>query len=121
FYPAHPSAHATVISLDLTAPDAPSQIRDALEREHGRLDLLVNNACAAWRAQFAETGWANVERHMKLNFEAPVKLTEALLPVLRRAAQTRSDGGVTAIVNVASTASRVSRPGTGAYSASKFA
>jgi short-subunit dehydrogenase len=58
---------------------------------------------------------------MKLNFEAPVRLTEVLLPLLRRAAQTRSDGGVTAIVNVASIASRVSRPGAGAYSASKFA
>ncbi|HUZ28055.1 MAG TPA: SDR family NAD(P)-dependent oxidoreductase [Solirubrobacteraceae bacterium] len=117
--PAHPPAHAMVISLDVTAPEAPSQIRDALEREHGRLDLLVNNAGAAWRGQFAETGWANVERHMKLNFEAPVKLTEALLPLLRQTARTSSRR--VAIVNIASTSARVSRPNSGAYSASKFA
>jgi short-subunit dehydrogenase len=43
-----------------------------------------------------------------------VRLTEALLPLLRRSAPS-------AIVNVGSVASRVSRPGAGAYSASKFA
>ena len=43
-----------------------------------------------------------------------VRLTEALLPLLRRSAPS-------AIVNVSSTAGRVARPGSGAYSASKFA
>ena len=56
----------------------------------------------------------NVHRHMELNFDAVVRLTEALLPLLR--ASTPS-----AIVNVASTAGRVARARTGAYSASKFA
>ena len=51
---------------------------------------------------------------MELNFDAVVRLTEALLPLLRRSAPS-------AIVNVASTAGRVSRPNSGAYSASKFA
>ena len=51
---------------------------------------------------------------MELNFDAVVRLTEALLPLLRRSAPS-------AIVNVASTAGRVSRAKSGAYSASKFA
>jgi uncharacterized protein len=51
---------------------------------------------------------------MELNFDAAVRLTEALLPLLRGSAPS-------AIVNVASTAGRVSRAGSGAYSASKFA
>jgi len=110
---------ATVIALDVTDDAAPEQVRDAVERQHGRLDLLVNNAGAAWRGGFAETGWANLERHMKLNFEAPARLVEALLPLLRRSAP--STARRVAIVNVASTAARVSRPGSGAYSASKFA
>ncbi|MBW3608131.1 MAG: SDR family NAD(P)-dependent oxidoreductase, partial [Actinobacteria bacterium] len=75
---------------------------------------LVNNAGAAWRGTFGDKGWENVRRHMELNFDAQVRLTEALLPLLRRSAPS-------AIVNVASTAGRVGRGGTGAYSASKFA
>jgi short-subunit dehydrogenase len=109
---------ATVVAVDLTDPDAPAQVRSVVESEHGRLDMLVNNAGAAWRGRFAETGWENVERHMKLNFEAPVRLTEALLPLLRASV----DGARrVSIVNIASTAGRVSRPNSGAYSASKFA
>jgi short-subunit dehydrogenase len=110
----------TVIAVDLTAEDAAATIRDRLETDHGRLDLLVNNAGAAWRGQFGDTGWANVERHLKLNLEAPLKLTHELLPLLRRTAQRSPDRRV-AIVNVASTAARVSRPNSGAYSVSKFA
>src|SRR5581483_8979610 len=47
--------------------------------------------------------------------------TEELLPILRRTAAARQDGRRVAIVNIASTAARVSRPNSGAYSASKFA
>jgi short-subunit dehydrogenase len=106
---------ATHLAVDLTAEDAPQRIRAHLEAEHGgRVHLLVNNAGAAWRGSFAESGYANVQRHMQLNFDAVVRLTEALLPLLRASAPS-------AIVNVASTAGRVSRAGTGSYSASKFA
>jgi short-subunit dehydrogenase len=112
---------ATVIAVDLTEDDAPARVRDTIEREHdGRLDMLVNNAGAAWRGRFAETGWANIERHMRLDFEAPVKLTEALLPLLRATAA-RNGGRRVSIVNVSSTAGRVARPNSGAYSAAKFA
>jgi uncharacterized protein len=106
---------ATYLAADLTDADAPQRLRNHLEQHHGgRLDLLVNNAGAAWRGSFEETGHANVARHMELNFDAVVRLAEALLPLLRASSPS-------AIVNVASTAGRVSRPRTGAYSASKFA
>jgi uncharacterized protein len=105
---------ATHLAVDLTETDAPARVRAHLEDNHDRLDLLVNNAGAAWRGNFAETGYAHVQRHMALNFDAVVRLTEELLPLLRASAPS-------AIVNVASTAGRVSRARTGAYSASKFA
>ena len=106
---------ATWIAADLTEDDAPERVRAHLEAEHGgRLTLLVNNAGASWRGAFGEEGYANVKRHMELNFDAVVRLTEALLPLLR-------DSAPSAIVNVASTAGRVARARTGSYSASKFA
>jgi len=112
---------ASVIAADVTAPGTPARIREVVEREHGgELHLLLNNAGAAWRGRFDEGGWENIERHMKLNFEAPVRLTEALLPLLRATAE-QSAAGRVSIVNIASTAARVSRPNSGAYSASKFA
>jgi short-subunit dehydrogenase len=107
-----PASH---VAADLTADDAPARIRAHLEEHHGgRLDLLVNNAGSSWRGSFGEAGHANVKRHMDLNFDAVVRLTEALLPLLRGSSPS-------AIVNVASTAGRVARARTGAYSASKFA
>ncbi len=113
--------NATAVPVDLTDPNAAPTVRDTIEREHGgQLHMLVNNAGASWRWTFADGGWENMERHMKLNFEAPVRLTEALLPLLRRTAAQTPDKRVS-IVNVASTAGRVSRPKAGAYSASKFA
>jgi len=105
---------ATIIAVDLTDAGAPAVVAEAVEHRHGRLDLLVNNAGAAWRGRFAEAGWENARRHMELNFDAPVRLTEALLPILRRSAPS-------SIVNVSSTAGRVSRGNSGGYSASKFA
>ena len=105
---------ATYLAVDVTDESAPEHVRAHLEANHEGLDLLVNNAGAAWRGSFADTGYANVRRHMELNFDAVVRLTEALLPLLRASAPS-------AIVNVASTAGRVSRAGSGAYSASKFA
>lgn len=105
---------AMVVAADLTAADAPSRVAESVERRHARLDVLVNNAGAAWNMPFSEGGWANVARTMEINFSAQVRLTEALLPLLRRSAPS-------AVVNVASTAGRVARAGGGAYSASKFA
>jgi short-subunit dehydrogenase len=105
---------ATWVAVDLVAEDAPGRVRAHIEEHYGRLDLLVNNAGASWRGTFADEGYANVRRTMELNFDATVRLTEALLPLLRASAPS-------AIVNVASTAGRISRAGAGAYSASKYA
>jgi uncharacterized protein len=106
---------ATVVAADLTQEDAPALVREALETEHGgQLHLLVNNAGGAWRGRFGETGWDNVRRHMELNFDAVVRLTEALLPLLRSSAPS-------SLVNVSSTAGRVARGNSGSYSAAKFA
>jgi uncharacterized protein len=104
------------LAVDLTAEPAPARIASFVEETAGRLDLLVNNAGGANRAAFGDEdgGYANVRRTMELNFDAAVRLTEALLPLLRRSAPS-------SIVNVSSMSGRVAMPRGGAYSASKFA
>lgn len=108
------AGRASWLAVDLLDEDAPERVLEHVSERHGRLDVLVNNAGAAWRARFAEGGWENVRRTMAINFDAQLRLTEALLGLLRASAPA-------AIVNVASTAGRVARAGSGAYSASKFA
>ena len=98
------------MAADLTDADAPDRIATHIAEHHGRLTVMVNNAGASLRATFADGGYANVSRTMELNFDSVVRLTEKLLPVLRASAPS-------AIVNVASTAARVARPGAGAHSA----
>ena len=105
---------ATVIAADLLEEATPALVARRVADEHGRLDLLVNNAGVGGRGSFAEGGWAEVHRVMSINFDAQVRLTEALLPLLRQSAPS-------AVVNIGSVAGRVARARTGAYSASKFA
>jgi short-subunit dehydrogenase len=107
---------ATAVAADLVEEGAPARVREALEREHGgQVHLLVNNAGASWGSVFSDGGFDNVKRTMALNFDAVVRLTEELLPLLKASAPS-------SIVNVSSVAGRVAGgPRSGAYSASKFA
>jgi len=71
--------------------------RQLAERE-SQLDILVNNAGAAWAAPFAEfpeSGWDKV---VDLNLKTPFFLSQALHPLLARAAETRP----AKIINIAS-------------------
>ena len=106
---------ASWVAADLTDPEAPERVR-AHVAERGRPPdpARQQRRRLLARRTSPRAGYANVERHMELNFDAVLRLTEALLPVLRESTPS-------AIVNVASTAGRVARARTGAYSASKFA
>src|SRR5436853_6002580 len=57
----------TYVAVDLVADNAPALVAGHVRERHGRLDLLVNNAGAAWRGTFGEGGWENVRRTMELN------------------------------------------------------
>lgn len=111
-----PEGTVTYVAADLTEDAAPTAVRDHVREHHGAPTLLVNNAGAGYRARFGEErgGWENVRKTMAINFDAVVRLTEALLPDLRASAPS-------AIVNISSTAARVGRAGAAAYSASKAA
>jgi NAD(P)-dependent dehydrogenase (short-subunit alcohol dehydrogenase family) len=70
----------------------------AFAAREGALDVLVNNAGAAWGEgfdSFPESGWDKV---VDLNMKAPFFLTQALIAQLRAAAKAR----VAKVINVAS-------------------
>src|SRR5258707_13031285 len=64
------ASRTSTIAVDLLDEDAPARVREHVAANHGRLDLLVNNAGAAWRGRSAEGGWENVRRRMAINFSA---------------------------------------------------
>ncbi len=87
-----------------------------IARREPALDVLVNNAGAAWAApfdEFPESGW---DKTVDLNMKAPFFLTQALAPQLRAAAKARP----AKVINVASIDGiSVNMWHTYAYSASK--
>jgi uncharacterized protein len=104
-------------AADLTDPEAVARVAVRAESEFDRLDLLVNNAGGnRKRGEFGDPdyGYDYVREVMDQNFDSAVRMTEALLPFLRRSAPS-------AIVNVGSIAGRIARPRVGAYNAAKFA
>jgi len=82
--------------------------------DHGRVDLLINNAGVALGGYFEQVSEADFDWLMEINFHGVVRMTRAFLPHLRAGDDTR-------IVNVSSLYGLISPPGQAAYSASKFA
>ena len=105
---------AIALPLDVTDP---AQIRSAVcetQTRFGSIDVLVNNAGYGYRGAVEEADEADIRDLFETNFFGLVNVTRAVLPGMR-------ERGRGAIVNISSTAGRVAQPGSGYYSASKFA
>ncbi|MEI2712382.1 MAG: SDR family NAD(P)-dependent oxidoreductase [Nocardioides sp.] len=101
---------------DLTDADSVSALVEAVLDEHGAVDYLVNNAGRSIRrsVELSYDRFHDVERTMAINYFAPVRLTLALLPVMRE----QRFGHV---VNVLSWGVQLKAPKFSAYLASKTA
>jgi NAD(P)-dependent dehydrogenase (short-subunit alcohol dehydrogenase family) len=102
------------VRLDVTdAEQRDATVAQAVER-FGRIDVLVNNAGRTQVGAVEETTDEELRALFELHFFAPVALTRAVLPHMRR-----QRGG--AIVQMSSVGGQVTAPGFGAYCATKFA
>ena len=94
------SAFGTCVSLpaDVSTVEGAKALVEAYARHEDSLDILVNNAGAAWGApydEFPESGWDKV---VDLNLKAPFFLTQALTPMLKKAATDH----LAKVINIAS-------------------
>jgi NAD(P)-dependent dehydrogenase (short-subunit alcohol dehydrogenase family) len=114
---AHASERLAVMNVDVTSPERIEAARQTIERELGDrgLDLLVNNA--ATTDAHGPLEFIDIEQFeflMAVNFWGPLRLTQALLPLLRRSPAGR-------IVNVTSASVHLTIPLGAAYPISKSA
>jgi len=87
-------------------------IAEILDR-FGRLDILVNNAAAAWSTRFEQISEEEWRRALDVNLTAAFLLTQAVVPAMKAQGYGR-------VINLSSTAGRsVSTLGGAHYTASK--
>ncbi|KQR97286.1 retinol dehydrogenase [Williamsia sp. Leaf354] len=103
-------ANVHPVRLDVTDPDAVAALTDVLP---DRLDAVVNNAGIVVQGPVEGVAPADIARQLDVNVTGQIAVTQAVLPLLRASAGR--------IVFISSVSGRVTTPGTGVYSASKYA
>ena len=76
----------TALPADLSDDDSRSQFVEAFRANERHLDLLVNNAGAAWGAPLGDFPSSGFDKVLNVNLKAPFMLTQDLLPELRATA-----------------------------------
>ena len=90
--------HCVSLPADVSTVEGAQALVDAYAKHESSLDILVNNAGAAWGApyaEFPESGWDKV---VDLNLKTPFFLTQALTPMLKKAATDH----LSKVINIAS-------------------
>lgn len=102
------------IKIDVSVEDDRKSVFNYIEKEHGSLDCLFNNAgiAASGSAEFQSI--EKYRQQLEINFIAPVALTQIFIPLLRKSSDPR-------ILFTSSAAGLLAKPMMASYSASKFA
>jgi len=109
-----PGTRITTSHLDVSDRKAVHDYADQVATEHGRVNLVFNNAGVALTASIEEMGYDDFEWLMNINFWRVVNGTKAFLPHLKRAGEGH-------IVNISSVFGLIGIPTQAAYNAAKFA
>ena len=105
-------AQGTAVRVDVSVADSVRGMVAVVVEEHGRIDVLVNNAGFGFAATVVETEEADWDRLMSVNLKGVYLGCKYVVPVMAR-----QGGG--SIVNTASAAGLVGVPDRAAYCASK--
>lgn len=111
--PADPPEGATHLVADVRDPESVQALVDQVVQQHGRLDVVVNNAGGAPYALAADASPRFHAKVLDLNLTAGLLVSQAA----NRVMQDQEGGG--AIVNVSSVSATRPSPGTAVYGAAK--
>jgi NAD(P)-dependent dehydrogenase (short-subunit alcohol dehydrogenase family) len=102
------------LKMDLTDTNSIKAAVDAVIKNEGRIDVLINNAGMHTGGPVETSPIENIKLQMDSNFLGTVSLTREVLPVMRK------QGGGT-IISISSIGGLMGLPFQGFYSAAKFA
>jgi NAD(P)-dependent dehydrogenase (short-subunit alcohol dehydrogenase family) len=102
------------LQLDVTDDESMRAAVDTIEREHGAVGVLVNNAGYSQSGAVESVTIDEARRQLETNVLGTARLTQLVLPGMRRQGSGR-------IVNVSSMGGKLTFPGGGWYHASKHA
>ena len=104
----------TVSTMDVDSDQSVSQGIAAIQKDHGPIDVLVNNAGVEKAGSVEELPMAEFRAVMETNYFGALRCIQALAPHMRK----RRSG---CIINVSSVAGRISSPPLTPYCATKWA
>jgi short-subunit dehydrogenase len=107
-------AEVLVVPTDLAELEQVKALAQKVLDHFGRVDALVNNAGYGQMGPVELILPEDAQRQFAVNFQGPLVLTQALIPVMR-------DQGGGRIINISSLGGCLAFPAGGMYSSSKFA
>ena len=102
------------LALDVTNKEQVEEVVNQAVKKFGSIDVLINNAGHGYRSAVEEADESHVNELFNTNFFGTVNMIKTVLPIMRK----QKSG---TIFNISSIAGRFSNPGSGYYSATKFA
>ncbi|GAA3520424.1 SDR family oxidoreductase [Aquimarina addita] len=104
----------TLLQLDVADKSSIQSAVACIEKKHGKLDVLINNAGAGITGPIEEIPEEEIIGNFTTNYFGPINVTKAVLPLMR-------SQGNGLIINITSIAGYMGLPYRGIYSASKAA
>ena len=114
--------NALAVVGDVTDGEDRTRVIDAIQKQFGRLDVLVNNAGVApnVRSDILDASEQSYDRVMNINLKGPYFLTQAVAAWMIRQRERRPDDWM-CIVNISSCSAYAASPSRGEYCLSKAA
>jgi NAD(P)-dependent dehydrogenase (short-subunit alcohol dehydrogenase family) len=105
---------ASAVTCDIMDRDAIARLVAGVERDHGRLDILVQSAGICFWEPIEQMSARKIDLMFGVNAIGPISMIQAVLPVMKR-------GGGGAIVNISSGAAMLGVHEFAVYAATKAA